>query len=56
MNLVEYPDRELMMFGLADALASDLGAALRQNDQRQFLRFPAAPRRGRYSICCRSQA
>lgn len=32
MNLVEYPDRELMMFTLADTLASELAAALRQND------------------------
>ena len=33
MNLVEYPDRELMMFTLADQLASDLGAQLRLNDR-----------------------
>lgn len=33
MNLVEYPDAELMMFTLADQLASDLGAQLRLNDR-----------------------
>jgi 6-phosphogluconolactonase len=33
MNLVEYPDRELMMFSLADRLASDLRQALKQNDR-----------------------
>jgi 6-phosphogluconolactonase len=33
MNLVEYPDRDLMMFSLCDKLASDLGNALRQNDR-----------------------
>jgi 6-phosphogluconolactonase len=33
MTLVEYPDRELMMFSLADKLASDLRQALKQNDQ-----------------------
>ncbi len=33
MNLIEYPDAELMMFSLADALASELGAALRQNER-----------------------
>ena len=33
MKLVEYPDRELMMFTLADQLASDLGAQLRLNDR-----------------------
>jgi 6-phosphogluconolactonase len=33
MNFVEYPDRELMMFSLADKLASDLNLALRQNDR-----------------------
>lgn len=36
MNLIEYPDRELMMFGVADALASDLGMALRQNATATF--------------------
>ena len=36
MNLVEYPDRELMMFSLADRLASDLNLALRQNDRASF--------------------
>ena len=33
MNLVEYPDRELMMFSLADRLASELAAAIRQNER-----------------------
>ena len=33
MNLVEYPDRELMMFTLADQLASDLGTQLRTHDR-----------------------
>lgn len=33
MNFIEYPDSELMMFDLADVLASELAAALRQNDQ-----------------------
>jgi 6-phosphogluconolactonase len=32
MKLVEYPDKELMMFSLADVLASDLGMALRAAD------------------------
>ncbi|MFZ5709523.1 MAG: 6-phosphogluconolactonase [Pseudomonadota bacterium] len=36
MNLVEYPDRELLMFSLADRLASDLKQALRQNDRVSF--------------------
>lgn len=31
MKFVEYPDKELMMFSLADTLASELGAALRAN-------------------------
>ncbi|PKP74243.1 MAG: 6-phosphogluconolactonase [Alphaproteobacteria bacterium HGW-Alphaproteobacteria-6] len=33
MMLIEYPDREMMMFALADRLAGDLGQALRQNDR-----------------------
>lgn len=32
MKLVEYPDAELMMFTLADKLASELAAQLRTND------------------------
>lgn len=36
MNFVEYPDRELMMFSLADKLASDLNLALRQNPRASF--------------------
>jgi 6-phosphogluconolactonase len=36
MKLVEYPDRELMMFRLADELARDLGMALRQNPRVTF--------------------
>lgn len=33
MKFVEYPDSELMMFDLADLLASELAAALRHNDR-----------------------
>ncbi len=33
MEFVEYPDRELMMISLADALASDLATALRVKDR-----------------------
>ncbi len=33
MKLVEYPDRDLLMFSLADRLATDLTQALRQNDR-----------------------
>ncbi len=33
MNFVEYPDRELLMFSLADKLASELAAALRVGDK-----------------------
>ena len=36
MKFVEYPDRELMMFSLADQLASDLNMALRQNPRASF--------------------
>ena len=36
MKFVEYPDRELMMFSLADQLASDLNMALRQNAFASF--------------------
>jgi 6-phosphogluconolactonase len=36
MELVEYPDRELMMFRLADVLASALGAGLRQHETVSF--------------------
>lgn len=36
MNFIEYPDSELMMFDLADVLASELAAALRQNDHASF--------------------
>ncbi|GAB4382869.1 6-phosphogluconolactonase [Albidovulum sp.] len=36
MNLVDYPDRDLLMFGLADQLASALTMALRQNDEVSF--------------------
>ncbi|WP_343078776.1 6-phosphogluconolactonase [Ostreiculturibacter nitratireducens] len=36
MNFVEYPDRELMFFDLADQLASELSAALRQKDRVSF--------------------
>lgn len=36
MKLVEYPDAELMMFDLADILASELASALRQNERASF--------------------
>lgn len=36
MKFVEYPDRDLMMFSLADQLASDLNVALRHNDRVSF--------------------
>lgn len=36
MNFTEYPDAELMMFDLADRLASELGAALRQKETVSF--------------------
>lgn len=36
MKLIEYPDRELMMFAVADQLASDLNMALRQNERASF--------------------
>ena len=32
MNLAEYPDREMMMMAVAQVIASDLGQALRQNE------------------------
>ncbi len=36
MNLIEYPDRDLMMMDLADRLASDLRVALQGNDRVGF--------------------
>ncbi|MGB7270498.1 MAG: 6-phosphogluconolactonase [Albidovulum sp.] len=36
MKLVEYPDRELLMFRVAAELARDLGMALRQNPSATF--------------------
>ncbi len=36
MKFLEYPDRELMMFDLADLLASELATALRQKDRASF--------------------
>ena len=33
MELIEYPDRELLMLGLADRLTGDLAEALRRNDR-----------------------
>ena len=33
MNLVEYPDSEMMMIDLANRIAGELGVALRQNDR-----------------------
>jgi 6-phosphogluconolactonase len=50
MNLIEYPDRDLLMLDLADVLASELADCLRRHETR---RFPcrAARRRGRSSTC-----
>jgi 6-phosphogluconolactonase len=36
MDLIEYPDRELMMLDLADRLTSELGEALRHHDSVSF--------------------
>lgn len=36
MKFRAYPDRDMMMFSLADQLASDLNSALRQNDRASF--------------------
>jgi len=36
MRLVEYPDRDLLMLGLADRLAGDLAEALRHHDRASF--------------------
>lgn len=36
MNLIKYPDREMMMLDLADALASELADHLRRHDQVSF--------------------
>lgn len=36
MKFQTYPDRDMMMFALADQLASDLNTALRQNDRASF--------------------
>ena len=36
MELIEYPDRDLLMLGLADRLTSDLAEALRHNDRVSF--------------------
>jgi len=33
MKFIEYPDRDLLMFSVADAVAAELGAALRRNDK-----------------------
>lgn len=33
MEFVDYPDRDLLMLGLADRIASELGAALRRNER-----------------------
>lgn len=35
-KFIEYPDRDLMMLDLADSLAGELAAALRQNDRASF--------------------
>jgi 6-phosphogluconolactonase len=36
MELIEYPDRDLLMLGLADRLTGDLAEALRHHDQVSF--------------------
>ncbi len=36
MTFLEYPDRELLMLSVADRLAQDLGAALRQDGRASF--------------------
>ena len=36
MNLIEYPDREMMMLSLADKLAGQLAAFLRRNERVSF--------------------
>jgi 6-phosphogluconolactonase len=36
MNIIEYPDREMMMIDLADQLASDLNSALMTHDRATF--------------------
>lgn len=37
MNLVEYPDREMMMIEIANKLASQLSSAIRSNDEALFV-------------------
>ena len=37
MNLIEYPDPEMMMIEVANELAGQLGAALRQGDEALFV-------------------
>src|SRR6056297_394001 len=36
MNLIEYPDRDLLMLDLADRLASELADSLRRNESATF--------------------
>ena len=36
MKFRSYPDRDMMMLDLANVLASELAAALRQNDEASF--------------------
>jgi len=36
MNLIEYPDRDLLMLNLADVLASELADCLRRHDRATF--------------------
>jgi 6-phosphogluconolactonase len=36
MNLIEYPDRDLLMLDLADRLASELADSLRRNERHAF--------------------
>jgi 6-phosphogluconolactonase len=36
MELIEYPDRDMMMLDLADQLTSELASALRRNDRVSF--------------------
>jgi hypothetical protein len=38
MNLIEYPDRDLLMLDLADVLASELADCLRRHESATFER------------------
>lgn len=55
MKFVEYPDSELMMFTLADILASELATQLRSKD-RASLSVPGGTTPGPVSTCSRASA